>query len=73
MKVFRGQVTSGYGAATQNLAPVMHLIESRTGLTGLVPGTLNLNIPEEYIVLADPFIYPDEYPRNKIMNEHERL
>lgn len=73
MRVFRGQVTSGYGAATQNLAPVMHLIESRTGLTGLLPGTLNLNIPEEYIVLADAFIYPDEYPRNKIMNEHETI
>lgn len=73
MKVFRGQVTSGYGEATPNLAPVMQLIEQRTGLTKLVPGTLNVIIPEEYIVRADAFIYPEEYPRNQKMNDHETI
>jgi CTP-dependent riboflavin kinase len=73
MKVFRGQVTSGYGEATPNLTPVMQLIEQRTGLTKLVPGTLNVTIAEEYIVRADAFIHPDEYPRNQKMNDHETI
>lgn len=73
MKVFRGQVKSGYGEATPNLAPVMRLIEQRTGLTDLVPGTLNVTISEEYIVRADAFIYPEEYPRNQKMNDHETI
>lgn len=65
MKVFRCKATSGYGEATPNLAPVMQLIEQRTGLTNLVPGTLNVTISEEYVVQADAFIYPEEYPRTR--------
>jgi CTP-dependent riboflavin kinase len=65
MKIFLGTVTSGYGMATRNLDPVMSLIESRIGLRNLVPGTLNVHIPEEYIVPPDALILPDEYPYNR--------
>jgi len=65
MKVLQGRVTTGYGMATPNLNPVMPLIEARTGLANLVPGTLNVHIPEEYVVLADALILPQEYPYNR--------
>lgn len=65
MKIFQGSVTSGYGMATPNLNPVMSLIESRTGLASLVPGTLNVRIAEEYIVPADALVLPHEYPYNR--------
>ena len=64
MKVFSGIVTTGYGAAAPNLAPVMALIEARTGLINLVPGTLNVKIQEEYIVRPDALLNPDVYPLN---------
>ena len=64
MKIFTGTVTSGYGMATPNLNPVMSLIETRIGLPNLVPGTLNVSIPEEYLVPADALILPREYPYN---------
>ena len=44
MKDFIGIVTSGYGQATPNLAPVMALIEARTGLLRMGLGTLNFKI-----------------------------
>lgn len=65
MKTFLGHVATGYGLATPNLNPVMSLIESRIGLAQLVPGTLNVRIPEEYIVPADALILPHEYPYNR--------
>jgi CTP-dependent riboflavin kinase len=65
MKVFHGTVCCGYGIAARNLEPVMTLIENRTGLANLVQGTLNMNIPEEYIVRADALLSPDEYPYNQ--------
>ena len=65
MKVFNGIVTTGYGLATPNLAPVVTLIEARSGLTNLAPGTLNVKICEEYIVQSDAVINPDEYPFNR--------
>ena len=73
MRIFCGIVTKGYGAATPNLAPVMALIEARTGLVNLVPGTLDVNIPEEYIVRPDALINPDEYPLNKETNLGETI
>ena len=73
MKVFKGTVTAGYGIATRNLAPIMALIESRTGLASLVQGTLNVHIPEEYIVRPDALISPDEYPYNKLANSRETI
>ena len=65
MKTFLGYVTTGYGLATPNLNPVMSLIESRIGLAHLVPGTLNVRIPEDYIVPPDALILPHEYPYNR--------
>lgn len=73
MKTFFGRVASGYGMATPNLNPVMSLIESRMRLANLVPGTLNVLIPEEYVVLADALILPDEYPFNKQSNLGETI
>ena len=73
MKVFNGTVTVGYGIATRNLAPIMALIESRTGLANLAQGTLNVNISEEYIVRPDALISPDEYPYNKLANSRETI
>jgi hypothetical protein len=64
MKTFLGTVTAGYGVAARNLNPAMALIEGRTGLANLARRTLNVNIPEEYIVRADALIHPDEYPLN---------
>src|SRR5690348_9433833 len=51
----------------------MALIEARTGLANLIEGTLNVNIPEEYIVQADAIISPDEYPLNKQTNLGETI
>jgi CTP-dependent riboflavin kinase len=73
MKLLRGAVTTGYGMATPNLNPVMSLIESRIGLANLVPGTLNVDISEEYIVPADAFILPHEYPYNRQSHLNETI
>lgn len=56
-----GKVCHGYGVASQNLAQVVGLIEFRTGLSPLVPGTLNLAIPASYIVIPDAQIELAEY------------
>src|SRR5438270_724694 len=58
---FAGVVREGYGIASRNLKHVMHLIEERMGLPGLVDGTLNVKIAEEYIVEADRTISREEY------------
>ena len=73
MKLFLGTVTTGFGMATANLNPVISLIESRIGLPSLVPGTLNVSLPEEYIVPADALILPHEYPFNKQSNLGETI
>lgn len=39
----------------------MALIEVRIGLVPLVAGTLNVAIPEDYIVAPDAIITPEEY------------
>ena len=51
----------GFHVATAHLKPVMPLIEERMGLSNLVPGTLNVWIPENYIVVAQAVITPVEY------------
>ena len=64
MKALHGyiaQTSGGFHVAAQNLKPVMHLIEARTGLKDLVPGTLNIRIDQDYIVIADASISPLEY------------
>lgn len=73
MKILHGLITAGYGMATPNLNRVMSLIESRIGLANLVPGTLNVHIPEEYIVPADALILPHEYPYNRQSNLGETI
>jgi CTP-dependent riboflavin kinase len=73
MRIFHGTVCGGYGIAARNLAPVMGLIEERTGLANLVQGTLNLTILEEYIVRADALLLPDEYPYNRESNLGETI
>jgi CTP-dependent riboflavin kinase len=73
MKLFLGTVTSGYGMATPNLNPILSLIETRVGLPNLVSGTLNVVIPEDYIVPADALILPGEYPYNKQSNLGETI
>ena len=62
VKRFTGQISSkSFGVAARNLAGVMPLIETRVGLSNLAPGTLNVQIPEEYIVKANATISPQEY------------
>jgi len=73
MRNFVATVTSGYGMATANLKPIMSLIETRIGLSNLVPGTLNASIPEEYLVVADALILPHEYPYNLQSNLGETI
>ena len=50
MRVIEGTVGSGYGVAKFNLAPFHHLIESRSGLVGLLGGTLNVAVGLPYHV-----------------------
>ncbi|MHB8503369.1 MAG: DUF120 domain-containing protein [Candidatus Acidiferrales bacterium] len=73
MKIFHGAVTKGYGVAAHNLDPVMALIQARTGLGNLVRGTLNVIIPEEYIVCAYARVLPGEYPLNQQTNLGETI
>ncbi len=61
MQILRGVVSSRFKAATGNLATVEGLLLSRTGLSSMAPGTLNVTIPFNYIVLADATIEPHEY------------
>ncbi len=62
MKTLIGQISSTtFGVATRNLAGVMSLIEKRMGLANLVQGTLNIKIQEDYIVIPDAIISPQEY------------
>jgi CTP-dependent riboflavin kinase len=62
-----GTVKDGFGMAGTNLAHVIGLIEHRTGLGPLVPGTLNLAIPKPYIVVPDAQVEMHEY------NQHEYI
>jgi CTP-dependent riboflavin kinase len=73
MRLFLATVTTGYGMATPNLNPILPLIETRIGLPNLVPGTLNVILPEEYIVPADALILPHEYPYNRQSNLGETI
>ena len=61
--VLRGSVTDkGFGVAAGNLAHVTPLILERTGLPGMVPGTLNVCLDEAYFVRApDAVITAAEY------------
>jgi hypothetical protein len=61
MRVFRGIIRSRFGAATANLKTVEMLILGRTGLLSMAPGTLNVELPFDYIVRQDVTIEPNEY------------
>ena len=64
MKRITGKLANteaGFHVAAANLNPVMHLIEERMGLTKLVSDTLNVRIPEEYVVIARAVITQEEY------------
>lgn len=62
MKTLRGYICSNtFGVASRNLSGVMSLIETRMGLFNLTPGTLNVRIQEDYIVMPDATISPQEY------------
>lgn len=63
MRTLRAKYTGepGFGDAGNNLASVVPLILSRTGLRSLVKGTLNLHLSEPYIVKADAVITDKEY------------
>ena len=60
MRIFHGTIKSGFGAATANLNPVLRLIELRMGMASLVEGTLNIQIPESYLVIPTTSILPKE-------------
>lgn len=67
MRVIIGKIANGFHVAAEHLNPVMHLIEERMGLTDLVPGTLNVRIPREYVVIASAVITPEEYGFNETL------
>lgn len=67
MRVLRGVVSARHGAATGNLAPYEELILKRTGLSAMVPGTLNITLPERYLVRADAIISSNEYFTGEIL------
>ena len=67
MKTLRGQVASRFGAATPNLATVEKLLLARTGLPSMAPGTLNVVLPERYLVRADAVIHSTEYFTGEVL------
>ena len=67
MRRIIGQIAdtaTGFHVAAAHLNPVMHLIQERMALHGLVQGTLNVCIPEEYVVVAHATLTPVEYGIN---------
>ena len=61
MRVLRGTVSSRFRAAAPNLRTVEGLLLARTRLPSMAPGTLNVTLPFDYIVLPDATIEPHEY------------
>ena len=74
MKRLVGTVTQGYGVAGRNLAPVLPLIESRSGLHPLVPNTLNLQLAAPFPVVPDFTVTREEYNgAEEILFQHCRV
>ena len=48
-----GRVTKGMGLAGKNLQSVLSLIEQRSGLSPLIPNTLNVKLPAAYHFVPD--------------------
>lgn len=61
MRVLHGELTHGFGVAARNLAHVVPLIAARTGLARLTAGTLNVRLPEPFLVAAEATVAADEY------------
>lgn len=59
--ILEGRVTSGFGVASDHLAPVADLIRARTGLAAIVPGTLNVRLETSYRFDPDAEITHEEY------------
>ena len=61
MRVFQGIVEKGNGVASGYLRHITELIGERIGIQNMIEGTLNVRIPEPYVVPADATILPFEY------------
>lgn len=62
MKLLNGTVSKiSYGVAGHNLAVCLGLIEQRTSLAHLRPGTLNVTLTKPYIVIPNALIDSHEY------------
>lgn len=61
MRLLLGEATRGYGLAARNLAHVAPLITARTGLTRMISGTLNVRLPEPYLVPPESTVSVEEY------------
>ena len=60
-----GTVRRGIGTATRHLNPVSALIAHRIGLPVLYPGTLNLELPEPFNLIADATLTAEEYNKRE--------
>jgi len=67
MITLRGHVASRFGVAAPNLATVEALILARTGLHRMAPGTLNVVLPDRYLVRADEVIHSAEYFTGEVL------
>ncbi len=67
MKTIVGTVQAGHGNASGFLIEVHPLIEARTGLSGLRPGTLNLKIDADYFVRQDAIVTKFEYKNHEAL------
>ena len=56
-----GRVTTGMGLAGKNLQSVLSLIEQRSGLSPLIPNTLNVDLPAAYHFEPDFVVTRAEY------------
>ena len=56
-----GRVITRFGYASGALAPLAQLIGERIGIPAPYPGTLNVQLLEPYLVIADAIIAPPEY------------
>ena len=69
----QGVVSRGMGLAGTNLIPVLHLIEERSGISALIPNTLNIRLPEAYHFTPDFVVTQAEYRHEELLFQHCRL
>jgi CTP-dependent riboflavin kinase len=73
VRVLNGVVVAGYGKAGERLARFHPRIENRTGLERLVPGTLNVRIPQPYYVTPFASLTQAEYGYEEVLFERCRV